>query len=121
MVRTMFSKLAVLRCAFVAAAALAVAVSAVTGPGAKAQSIYFKYDPPPGAEARCKNKANRYVACTDRLRAKTPLRKNEINFGKIEYKYLGPQSGMGQGSVRFKAASPPPRRRPLWKGVGQRF
>ena len=46
---------------FVAAGALAVAVfaTAVTGPEAMA------------AAPKCKNKANKYVACTDKLRTKT--------------------------------------------------
>ena len=54
-----------LKVALIAAAgALAVTVlaTAVTGPEAMA------------AAPKCKNKANKYVACTDKLKAKSPRR-----------------------------------------------
>jgi hypothetical protein len=66
------------RSAFIATAsalAFAVFASAVTDPAAMA------------AAPKCKNKANRYVACTDRLRAKTARKpKGESRAGQKDLK-----------------------------------
>ncbi len=59
-----------LKVALIAAAgALAVTVlaTAVTGPEAMA------------AAPKCKNKANKYVACTDKLKAKSPRRSSDVD------------------------------------------
>ena len=62
-----------LKGAFIAAAcALAVVATAVTGPAAMA------------AAPKCKNKANKYVACIDKLKAKTERKKGVDYLPKIE-------------------------------------
>jgi hypothetical protein len=83
-----------------AAGVLAVAVfaSAVTGPSAMA------------AAPKCKNKANKYVACTDKLKAKTQRKGVNFQYGKVDYRYRPTRAPavVPSGSVRFRIDSPTP-------------
>ncbi len=71
-----------LKSALIAAAgtlAIAAITTVVTGPEA-------------AAAPKCLNKANKHVACTDKLRAKTPRRKGwGLNYGKIEMEEAKPR------------------------------
>ncbi len=78
--------------------AIVALTTAATGPEATA------------AEPKCLNKANKYVACTDKLRAKTQRKGVNFQYGKVEYRYRPTRSPsvIPSGSVRFRVDSPTP-------------
>ena len=69
----------------VAAGALAAAIFATVPAGTEAMA----------AAPKCLNKANKHVACTDKLKAKAP-RKKATNYGKVDMDYRPPPKPKGR-------------------------